>query len=217
MSTDRYEEVGVKKSLVETAAQAMLAAADFFHQQGWLLGTCGNLSIQLTPKRLLVTPSGRDKSPLQLDDLLIVDERGANVLGLGKATAELSVHQEIYRRTSARAVYHVHSIPNNLASRLWRQQGQVVFEGIEMIKGIAGKALYDRISLPIAANHDGMGELAALVAQALSVDVPAVLVYQHGIYAWGDSPETARRHVEIFEFLLDYVVRLRQLGLEVGS
>jgi methylthioribulose-1-phosphate dehydratase len=56
-----------------------------------------------------------------------------------------------------------------------------------------------------------MPDLAESVAAALRPGVPAVLVYQHGIYAWGDQPDAARRHVEIFEFLLDYVVRRSQL------
>ena len=197
-------------SEIQQAAQSMLEASQFFHQRGWLLGTCGNLSVKIAPDRVLVTPSGRDKSRLRPDDFLLVDDQGVTVADQdGKASEELAVHQQIYRLTSARAVYHVHSVPNNLASHLWRQQGYVLLEGIEMIKGIAGKTLHDQVHLPIASNHQCMTELAQSVAEVLRPDVPAVLVHQHGIYAWGDLPDVARRHIEIFEFLLDYVVRLR--------
>lgn len=199
---------------VEKAARSMLEAAAFFYQQGWLLGTCGNLSVkvQQLPERILITPSGVDKSQLQLQDFLLVDGQGVNHGPVqGKASEELAVHQRIYQLTSARAVYHVHSVPNNLASHLWREQSSVSLEGIEMIKGIAGKTLQDEVCLPIACNHQSMPDLAESVAAALRPGVPAVLVYQHGIYAWGDQPDAARRHVEIFEFLLDYVVRRSQL------
>lgn len=190
------------------AAQAMIEAAQFFHSRGWLLGTCGNLSVQLStdPQRILVTPSGKDKSRLKAADFLLVDGQGASVSGQGKASDELTVHREIYRLTPARAVYHVHSIANNLASYRWREQGHVLFEDIEMIKGISGKTLHDRVRLPIVANHQEMGALAASVAAAVTLEVPAVLVYQHGIYAWGNEPDVARRHIEIFEFLLEYMV-----------
>ncbi len=193
-----------------SASTSMIDAAQFFHQRGWLLGTCGNLSVQISqdPRQVLVTPSGKDKGRLVPSDFLLVNDQGQPLGGGGKASEELSVHLEIYRRTSAQAVYHVHSVPNNLASHLWREQGFVEFQGMEMIKGIAGKTLHDVIALPIVANHQDMQELAHSVGSALRQDIPAVLVHQHGIYAWGTSPEAARRHVEIFEFLCDYKVQL---------
>jgi methylthioribulose-1-phosphate dehydratase len=197
-------------------SRSLLEAAHFFHSRGWLLGTCGNLSIQLSrdPYRLLVTPSGQDKSRLTPHDLLLVNQQGLSQNRPGKASEELGVHQEIYRLSQARAVYHVHSIANNLASRIWFETGFVTFEGVEMIKGIAGKTLHDRIQLPIVANSQDMQQLARSVAGVVRPDVPAVLVYQHGIYAWGKDPAEARRHLEIFEFLLEYAVQLHQLGLQ---
>ncbi|MFN8612047.1 MAG: methylthioribulose 1-phosphate dehydratase [Vulcanimicrobiota bacterium] len=197
------------------AAKSMVDAARFFHSRGWLMGTCGNLSVQLhrVPQRILVTPSGKDKSRLQPEDFLLVDERGQSLDRSGKASEELTVHQEIYRLTEASAVFHVHSISNNLASRLWLEAGSVVLEDIEMIKGVSGKTLHDRVQLPIVANSQDMRALAQSVAAAVGPDCPAVLVYQHGIYAWGQNAEAARRHVEIFEFLLEYAVKLHSLGL----
>jgi methylthioribulose-1-phosphate dehydratase len=150
---------------------------------------------------------------LQPEDFLLVDERGQSLDRSGKASEELSVHQEIYRLTEATAVFHVHSVSNNLASRLWLEAGQVILEDIEMIKGISGKTLHDRIQLPIVSNSQDMRSLAQSVAAAVGPECPAVLVYQHGIYAWGQNAETARRHVEIFEFLLEYAVKLHGLGL----
>ncbi len=190
------------------ATEAILAAARCFHERGWLLGTCGNLSVKLSesPHQVLVTPSGRDKSRLHPSDLILLEGTHRTE----GASAEIEVHLGIYTGTSARAVYHVHSVPNNLASHLF--EGAVVFEGIEMIKGIDGKRLHDRVELPIAENSDDMGQLARNVEAAVRPGVPGVLVRRHGLYAWGDTPETARRHVEVFEFMLDYVVRLRGLA-----
>lgn len=197
----------------QQAVEDMQQAAQFFHQRGWLLGTCGNLSVLLepNPRRILVTPSGRDKSRLQADDFLLVDETGQVVEGNARASEELTVHQAIYNGTTARAVYHVHSVPNNLASHIWGQQGQVTIEGIEMIKGLAGKRLDDVVHLPIVANSQEMQILAENVARGLSSGVPAVLVHQHGIYAWGETPDAARRHIEILEFLLEVLVRKAEL------
>lgn len=203
------------KDLRSQGCESMISAGRFFQQRGWLLGTCGNLSVkyQEDPVRILVTKSGRDKSRLRPSDFLAVDENSQAVEHPDKASEELAVHQVIYRRTTAQAVYHIHSKDNNLASRLWAAQGYVEFSGMEMIKGLSGKILGDTVRLPIVANSHDMKALAQSVDQGLDPTVPAVLVYQHGLYAWGDHFETTRRHVEIFEFLLEYVVELAKLGL----
>jgi len=181
------------------------------------LGTCGNLSVRLQsePQRLLVSPSGKDKSRLRPEDFLLLDEQGKTLQGTGKASDEVGVHQEIYRLSGAGAVFHVHSISNNLASRIWFESGHVPLEGVEMIKGISGKTLHDRVLLPVVANSQDMPGLARSVAAAVGSEAPGVLVYQHGIYAWGKDADAARRHVEIFEFLLEYAVQLHSLGLPI--
>ena len=198
------------------AAETMIEAARWFHQQGWLLGTCGNLSIQLHPlpdATYLVTPSGRDKGRLRVEDFLEVDSEGKSLQQGGKASEELAVHLAIYRATGCKAIYHVHSIADNLVSRLWHAERGVTFLDIEMIKGVAGKCLEDPLRLPIVNNHSDMSLLARQVSEGLVEGTPAVLVYQHGIYAWGDSPDAARRHLEIFEFLCAYQAELAQRGL----
>ena len=194
-------------------SQEMIDAARFFSQRGWLLGTCGNLSVrtQEEPLEVLATPSGRDKSQLRPEDFVRVDAQGNSLVEGRKASAELGVHLAVYRRKAAGAVYHVHSIWNNLAGHLWGGQGYVEFAGVEMIKGLAGKTLHSVVRLPIVANSDDMAELAAHVDAGFSPDCPAVLVHQHGLYAWGDSAGDARRHVEILEFLLEFHVRRHSL------
>ena len=199
-----------------------------FAQRGWLLGTCGNLSVRLhseqasaRPKddlEMLMTASGIDKSQLKEDDFLRIG-KGLKLLQPGphKPSSEGTVHEVVYSRTAAGACYHVHSIWNNLASRIFREQGMVCFEGIEMIKGLTGDSgrpfgLRDSVRLPIVDNHEDMLELARNVEAGLDPKVPAVLVYQHGVYAWGRDGSEARRHVEVIEFLLEYVCRLHQLS-----
>lgn len=197
---------------VIAAARRMKDAAAFFSTRGWLLGTCGNLSVKLSDSELLATPSGRDKSQLELEDFLVVDPSNAVLSGQpARASAELGVHRAIYAAKPAGAVYHVHSIHNNLASRRWKEQGHVRFEGVEMIKGLAGKNLHSIVNLPIVANSDDMEELSANVAAGISGEVDAVLVYQHGVYSWGKDADEARRHVEVLEFLLEYAVRAEAL------
>ena len=89
---------------VIAAAHRMKDAAAFFSTRGWLLGTCGNLSVKLSETELLATPSGRDKSQLELEDFLVVDPANTVLSGQpARASAELGVHRAIYAAKPAGA------------------------------------------------------------------------------------------------------------------
>jgi methylthioribulose-1-phosphate dehydratase len=56
--------------------------------------------------------------------------------------------------------------------------------------------------------------LARSVEEALTrfPDAHGFLLRRHGLYTWGKSMSDARRHVEIFEFLLEVVGRRGDLS-----
>ncbi|MEW6280565.1 MAG: methylthioribulose 1-phosphate dehydratase [Candidatus Eremiobacterota bacterium] len=195
------------------AVATMAEDAAEFHRRGWMLGTCGNMSVRLghDPLEMLVSASGIHKSRLGPDDFLRV---GAGVTLLEpsrhRPSSEVTVHEVIYRRTPARAVYHVHTVWNNLASQL--AGGPIVLRGVEMVKGLAGFALADTLEIPVVENSQDMQELARNVDAGLNPRCPAVAVRLHGVYSWGADLDEARRHVEVLEFLLEYYCRAKALS-----
>ena len=38
------------------------------------------------------------------------------------------------------------------------------------------------------------------------------LLAGHGLYTWGETPEQAKRHVEVFEFLFEAILKLNANG-----
>lgn len=199
---------------VRTSPRILVETAREFAGRGWQLGTCGNLSIKLSDEPLLYhcTSSGKDKSRLTEDDILVAGADGQAVEGRGAASSEAVIHSSIYRRTDAGAVYHVHTVWNNLASLLCRERGHVPIQGVEMIKGLEGRAMGDLVRLPLVPNDADMRVVARHVEQALDLGVPGVLVHLHGIYSWGRTPEDAKRHVEIFEFLMELWCRAQAVA-----
>lgn len=189
-------------------SETMAADAAMFWRRGWMLGTCGNLSVKLNddPLEMLVTASGVDKSQLSALDFLKVGA-GLEILAPTphKPSSEVTVHEVVYRHTPARACYHVHSVFNNLASQI--NDRFVDLTGVEMTKGLAGISLGDKVHLPIVENSRDMLQLAKNVEAGLDKRYPAVLVRLHGVYAWGADPVEARRHIEVIEFLLEYYCR----------
>jgi methylthioribulose-1-phosphate dehydratase len=68
--------------------------------------------------------------------------------------------------------------------------------------------------LPIFDNDQDMRRLSGRVDTMLkaSPDVHGFLLRGHGLYTWGDDLAQARRHVEIFEFLLEVAGRMQTRG-----
>lgn len=190
------------------------------HARGWAAGTGGNFSRVLTrdPLRLQMAPSGVDKGRLTAETLITVDAGGQVVAGNGKASAETLLHLALVEAAGAGAVLHSHSVFGTVLSRSCAPAGQVVFEGYEMQKGLAGITTHDcAVRLPILPNTQDMQAASDTVRQRLAAgeNFPyGLLLAGHGLYAWGEDLMTAYRHLEILEFLLE--VTYRSLILEGG-
>lgn len=77
-------------------------------QRGLVGATEGNLSVRLSERRILCTPSGLSKGHLKPDDLVVVDTAG-NPVGEGSPSSEIKLHLAIYQvRKDCRAVIHAH-------------------------------------------------------------------------------------------------------------
>nr|WP_275983794.1 methylthioribulose 1-phosphate dehydratase [Paenibacillus hamazuiensis] len=188
-------------------AKTLLAA------KGWFPATSGNLSIRVgefSPEQFTfaITASGKDKSVNTPSDFLLVNEKGQPTEATGlKPSAETLIHCEIYRLTGCGAIYHVHTVFNNLVSELFWEQRSIPVEGVELIKAFN---IWDEdavIHVPILPNYADIPKIAALVPDVLDKRVPGIMLRKHGIYAWGANPFEAKRHLEAFEFLFEYVYR----------
>ena len=79
-----------------------------------------------------------------------------------------------------------------------------------MLKGLEGIHTHKhREWLPIVENSQDKRELAQEISQTLEENPSAhgFLLRRHGLYTWGADLAEAKRHVEIFEFLMETLVR----------
>jgi methylthioribulose-1-phosphate dehydratase len=193
-----------------TAPGEVLAAESArFASFGWMRGTSGNLSMVVArdPLRLAVTASGLDKGSLTGSDVVVVAEDGSAVDDSGRRpSAEAALHARVARLTGAGAVVHVHTVDAVVAGRRWPDG--IKFEGLEMLKGIGVPAEGVQVTLPVIANSQDMGVLGDRLEAAMDPRVPAVVVADHGLYAWGDDAMRARHHTEVVQWLLEFSVRL---------
>lgn len=186
-----------------------------FARRDWFPGTSGNLSIKIKSDPLLfaVTASGKDKTKLTPEDYLIVDGNSQPVEETKlKPSAETLIHALVYKKfADAKACFHVHTISNNVLSELYYPQRAFSIQGQELIKGLGIWEENARITIPIVENYADIPTLAAAIEEVITPDVPGVLIRNHGIYAWGDSDLAAKRHLEAFEFLFEYHLKVLQL------
>jgi methylthioribulose-1-phosphate dehydratase len=188
-------------------AVELCAAMESIHRRGWCDGTGGNFScvINRDPVLLLMAPSGVDKGSVRPGDLIVVDDQCRVREGKGKASAETKLHLAIVVATEAGAVLHTHS---QAATLLSLQQEDVVVEGLEMLKGLEGITTHAcRVSIPVLENDQDLERLSARAKPLLANAPHGLLIGGHGLYAWGKDLASARRHLEILEFLLEQTWR----------
>jgi len=213
----------------EALGQDLIATMAGFHARGWCDGTGGNFSCVLRsdPLQLLMAPSGVDKGSVRPEQLIVVDGDGTVVRGVGRASAETLLHLEIVRSCRAGAVLHTHSQASTLLSAKALQAAangsgtsgsagtsQLVLEGMEMLKGLDGVATHQaRIAIPVLANDQDLNRLSRLASDHLAEAPQGLLIGGHGLYAWGKDLFSARRHLEVLEFLLEQHWRAWQMEM----
>ncbi|GGF89154.1 methylthioribulose 1-phosphate dehydratase [Paenibacillus abyssi] len=184
-----------------------------FADRGWFAGTSGNLSIRVgdfTPEQFhfAITASGKDKSMQTPEDFLFVDQQGkpAETTRL-KPSAETLIHCEIYRLTGCGAIFHVHTVFNNLISEYFWDRKSVPVDGVELIKAFNIWDEEAHIDIPIVSNYADIPRIVPEVTSAFNPQIPGIILRKHGIYAWGANAFEAKRHLEAFEFIFEYVYR----------
>jgi L-fuculose-phosphate aldolase len=189
---------------LEAATDAIIAAGRRLGVRGLISAGEGNLSIRLDSGRLLITPTGRRKDELEVDDLVVIrlghpaaaDAPARSRSGLAPSS-DLRIHLAVHAaRPDIVAVVHAH-LPASMALTL---AGQIP----------------DPSVLPETAHHFprlaylpfgemGSQELAERVAEALGAnDEPvaeAVVLERHGAVAVGPDVATAVDRLELIEIL----------------
>jgi methylthioribulose-1-phosphate dehydratase len=190
-------------SFPETAEE-LVEVCHFLGGRDWTPATGGNFSVRLDASHCLITQSGRDKSRLTVDDLMVCDLNGRAMDPALRPSAEVGLHTRLYRLdTNIGAVLHTHSVTSTVLSRA--TDGDLQLQGFEMQKALSGNQSHEEeIRIAVFDNDQDIAALAEQVQQRWllhTMTQPGFLVSGHGLYAWGKDLAEARRHVEGFEFL----------------
>lgn len=211
-----YKDVRLEQK--QRAFAELREVKELFASRGWFPGTSGNLSIRVgdyTPEefQFAITASGKDKTVHTPEDYLIVDQDGKACEATSlKPSAETLIHNEIYRLTGAGAIFHIHSVYNSVISEWFWDRKAVPVDGVELIKGLNIWEEEAHIDIPIVSNFAEIARIVPEVTERLVERIPGILLRKHGIYAWGANAFEAKRHLEAFEFIFEYVYRWELLN-----
>lgn len=182
--------------------------ARHLHARGWVANHDGNVTARdvhngLTPSRYLATPTATSKRLISDRELIELDAKG-QVVGHGKVFGEIGLHLTIYdRRPDIHCVVHAHP-PN--ATAISASRGNPIEQPFIAEAVVSLGARIPKI--PYA--QPGDAARAALAPWCELVD--AVLVGNHGVFAWGADPEQALLRLELVEHLATIAVAAAPLG-----
>ncbi|NES24146.1 MAG: methylthioribulose 1-phosphate dehydratase [Symploca sp. SIO3E6] len=197
----------------------LISTASQFYQSGWMVGTAGNLSAQLSDGSFWITASGCNKGQLGISDFIRIGRDGKVLEQPApelRPSAETSIHQAIYSIfPEAKACYHIHSIEANLVSG-FTDGDKLPLPPLEMLKGLGIWLENPQVNIPIFTNHLEVKRIADDICDRFKTVPPLVrvlLIRHHGVTVWADSLDSARNYVEIAEYIFRYMVAARQVGI----
>lgn len=159
-------------------------------RQGLLYGRGGNMSVRGPDGTVIITPSQKDYSRLNVEDFVTLDMEGNVVKGERNPSVEVPLHLEIYkRRNDVQAVFHTHSTYVTILAVTHAPLPVVMDELTVRLGGGIGVSEYAMT---------GTEELAKNVADALGTK-NAALVANHGCVTVGKSVAEALENAILLE------------------
>lgn len=203
--------------IVSEPRKELIATANNFYQQGWMVGTAGNLSALLADRSFWITASGLSKGKLLISDFVRIypDGRQKAASPHLKPSAETAIHQLLYNIfPKAQACYHIHTIESNIVSR-FVEGDTLPLPPLEMLKGLGVCEENLRCNIPIFPNHPEISQIVAEIDQRFRVNppqIPALLIRDHGLTVWAASAKVARNYIELINYIFGYMVTARRMG-----
>lgn len=197
-----------------------------FYAKGWVSGTGGGICSKVGKKAVLMAPTGVHKERVTPQDLFVVDSLSGDIIRPSRnRSLQLSECNPIFcaiiNRRGAGSVMHSHALSAVLAADLADRSDHIVFQGLEMLKGLRGGSNLDKHPVPVIQNTTREPDLIEQVQEVISrtdfAKSYAILVRDHGAYIWGQDLWETKRHAEIYHFLFEATVARAQRHPKGGN
>lgn len=189
--------------------------------RGLVLFTWGNVSLfDEKTGFVVIKPSGVDYENMTAGDMVVVDLNGSIVEGAYKPSSDTPTHIELYKAFSGiRSVVHTHS----RWATAWAQACRSIpalgtthadsfFGGIPCTRAMTSERIQDEYE-----KNTGLVIAETFREKAIDpLNVGAVLVANHGPFAWGSTGSKAVENAAVMEYAAEMAYITMQLNPEAS-
>tara|TARA_B100000787_G_C16179885_1_gene291159 strand:+ start:265 stop:957 length:693 start_codon:yes stop_codon:yes gene_type:complete len=188
-----------KKQLIETLKLNIKLL-----NSGLQINSFGNASIRYNGL-CFIKPSGVDLKLIKFSDISVVDIKSGKILSGKKPSVDLNIHLSVYKNfKDINSITHTHS----LYATSWAQSGRSIPcygtthadyypKEIPITESINKKNLKKNYEVEIG--NTILKKLKKIKTRA--VDIPGILVLNHGVLSWGNTPKIAIENAIAIEFI----------------
>jgi L-ribulose-5-phosphate 4-epimerase len=197
-------------SAYQSIKEECLAANLALPRTGLVDLTFGNVSVADPERRVFaIKPSGVDYGQLTADDMVVLDYEGKILEGMLRPSSDTPTHRCLFLNfPGIRSVVHTHS----RAAVAFAQAGaDIPCLGTTHCDYFHGPVPVTRTLTPAEVGGDYEWETGRVIVERFAgidpLNVPAVLVRNHGPFAWGPSGEKAVETALALEIVADMAIR----------
>lgn len=199
--------------MLEALKQRVFEQNIMLVKQGLVLLTWGNVSARDSETGLVVIkPSGVSYGTMRAEDMVVVDAEGNTVEGCYRPSSDLPTHLYLYKKyPSLGGIVHTHS---TYATAFAQSGREITAYGTTHADNFYGNipCTRDLSEEEIAESYER--NIGKVIAEAISdVDAtPAILVKNHGVFTWGETPELAIENAVTLEEVAKMAFLTEQLN-----
>ncbi len=172
-------------------------------QRSYVDGNGGNISYRIGENAVICTPTLLSKADLKPEDLCMVDIEGNQVAGSLKRTSEVFLHLEIFKAVAqAKAVVHCHPPHATAYAITGLTPPTPIIPEFDVFVGSVAITQYET---------PGTKKFAETVLPFVQ-DHNTILLGNHGIVCWADTPTHAEWYAENLETYCWTLAISQQLG-----
>lgn len=184
------------------AKAAILEIGRRMYQKDMVAANDGNISVKVGPDEIWATPTGVSKGFMTEDMLVKINSRGEVLAGSWKTTSEIKMHLRVYAENpQVKAVTHAHPLTATAFA----------IAGTPLDQPILAESVVQLGCVPVAPYATpGTQEVPDSIAPYCR-DYNGVLLANHGVLTWGESPMQAFYRLESIEYYAKITVMTQQV------
>jgi L-ribulose-5-phosphate 4-epimerase len=206
--------------LLDTLKKKVLEANQGLKNYGLVKLTWGNVSgLDRVKELMVIKPSGVPYHQLTIDKMVVVDFEENVIEGDLKPSSDTATHLELYRNfPEIEGIVHTHST----WSTIWAQAGNSIPPlGTTHADHFYGEIPCSRKISTEEIENNYERETGNLIVETIAsdnpLDVPGVLVRNHGPFTWGISPGKALENSVIMEEVAKMAYYTKGLNTDIDS